>query len=572
MNRRRPPIFNLNELREQAEQRLADRAPVDTAAVSDMLHQLHELQVSQIELEMQNAALMQLEAEREFAASGRDRYAQLYDEAPASYFSLGPDGRIARANRAAGVMMGRSVQALLGRPFEQFVAPEEQAGLRRFLADVFETGRRCVLETTLFGSGLHVRIEANLDPEQQKCRLVATDMGDAVARETARRRAFEVLDCIGEGLLMCGPDQHILAVNPAFTRITGYLAEQALGRNPLFVARHDAHPAGYYQQAKATLERMGRWQGEVYCRRRDGVPFVVSLSMTVQYGEDGNLASYIGVFADITARKQAEAELLALSRELDARVVSRTAELVEANRRLQEEVAERMRAEAELHESREQLRKLADHLQVMKEEERKRIARDIHDELGQNLLALRLDVVQLHQRSGQGDGPLHQRTSAALNNLDGAIRSVRGIMNELRPAVLDLGLLAAIEWQATEFRKRSGAGCQLLLLLPPETAAAAISEEMAIVLFRSLQEALGNVAHHAQASSVTVALEIGGGGLTLTVSDNGVGIAPADRLKSGAFGLVGIAERVVALGGRFELAPYSPGAGCILRLRFDLVH
>ena len=571
MSQRRPPIFNLNELREQAEQRLADRMPVDSAAVSDMLHQLHELQVSQIELEMQNAALLQLEAEREFAASGRDRYAQLYDEAPASYFSLSPDGRIARANRTAGVMMGRSVQNLLGRPFEQFVAPEEQAGLRRFLAEVFETGRRCVLETTLFGSGLHVRIEANLDPELHICRLVATDMGDAAAREASRRRAFEVLDCIGEGLLMCGPDQHILAVNPAFTRITGYLAEQALGRNPLFVARHDAHPAGFYHQAKATLEHMGRWQGEVYCRRRDGAPFVAWLSMTVQYGADGDVASYTGVFADITARKQAEAELQALSRELDARVVSRTAELSEANRRLQEEVAERQRAQAELLESREQLRKLADHLQVIKEEERKRIARDIHDELGQNLLALRLDLAQLHARSGTRGGPLHQRTSASLDNLDATIRSVRGIMNELRPAVLDLGLQAAIEWQATEFRKRSGDACQLVLRLPAEAVVAAVPEEMAVVLFRGLQEALANVARHARASSVSVALEVDGGRLALTVADNGVGIVPADRAKGGSFGLVGIAERVAALGGSFQLAPYSAGTGCSLCLRFDLL-
>jgi len=552
MNPRQPSGFDPAILRELAEQRMADAPALDpTALESDLLHQLHELQVSQIELEMQNAALAQLEVERDLAAEGRDRYAQLYDEAPAGYFSLGMDGRIVRANRAAGALMERSVHALLERPFEQFVAPDGQAGLRHFLAEVFQTGRRSVFETTLFGSGRHVRIEANLDPEQRKCRMIVTDMGDASAREAARRRAFEVLDCIGEGVLMCGPDQQILAVNPAFTRITGYLAEQALGRNPRFLARHDAHPADFYQQARATLEHLGRWQGEVYCRRRDGVPFVAWLSMTVQYGEDGELSSYIGVFADITARKQAEAELQALSRELDARVVTRT---------------------AELRESREQLRKLADHLQVVKEEERKRIARDIHDELGQNLLALRLDLVQLHQRSGQRGGPLHQRVSAALANLDATIRSVRGIMNELRPAVLDLGLQAAIEWQAMEFRKRAGGSCQLLLQLPPEAVLAAVPEGMAIVLFRSLQEALGNVARHAQASSVSVALDVDGGQLSLTVADNGIGIAPADRAKNGSFGLVGIAERVAALGGRFELAPYSPGAGASLRLRFDLVH
>jgi PAS domain S-box-containing protein len=568
MSKRPAPERDPVELRRLAELQAAG-SPSPAASESDLLRQWHELQVSHIELEMQNAALAQLEAERDLAAEGRDRYAQLYDEAPAGYFSIGTDGRITRANRAGAALMERSVHAMLDRPFEQFVAPEGQAGLRRFLLEVFE-GKRCVFETTLFGSGRHVRIEANLDPEHVKCRMIVTDMGDASAREAARRRAFEVLDCIGEGVLMCGPDQQILAVNPAFTRITGYLAEQALGRNPRFLARHDAHPASFYHQARGTLEHLGRWQGEVFCRRRDGVPFVASLSMTVQYGEDGELASYIGVFADIIARKQAEAELQALSRELDARVVTRTAELTEANRQLQQEVAERKRAQAELHQSREQLRKLADHLQVIKEEERKRIARDIHDELGQNLLALRLDLAQLHQRSGVRGGPLHQRAGLALDNLDATVRSVRGIMNDLRPAVLDLGLQAAIEWQVAEFRKRSGDGCRLQLQLPPEAVVSAVPAEMAIVVFRSLQEALGNVARHAQASSVSVALDADGEQLSLTVADNGIGITPADRAKSGSFGLVGIAERVAALGGRFELAPYSPGAGCSLRLRFDL--
>lgn len=567
MSKQPLPELDPATLRRMAEA-AAPGAPAGAAEQSDMLRQWHELQISQIELEMQNAALVQLEAERDLAAEGRDRYAQLYDEAPAGYLSVRPDGRITRANRAAGALMGRSAHTLLEHPLEQFVEAAGQAGLRRFLADLFAKGQRSVFETALFGSGRHVRIEANLDPESCTCRMVLTDMGDAAAREAARRRAFEVLDCIGEGVLLCGPDHRIRAVNPAFTRITGYLAEQALGRDPAFLRRDDAHPAGYYQAARAVLERTGRWQGEVYCRRRDGAPFVAWLSMTLQSAGDGAIASYIGVFADITARKQAEAELQALSRELDARVVSRTAELSHANQLLQQEVAQRQRAQAELHESREQLRKLADHLQALKEAERQRIAREIHDELGQNLLALRLDLAQLQARSSARGGRLHARVTAALDNLDATVRTVRGLMNELRPAVLDLGLPAALEWQVAQFRQHSGAVCQLEL--PAEAVLGDVPAELSLVLFRSLQEALSNVVRHAGASAVQVALQRDAAGLALRICDNGSGATAADRNKSDRFGLVGIAERVGALGGRLELAPYVAGEGCQLVLWLPL--
>lgn len=567
MSRAKLPERDAAALRRLAEAQAADLSAA-SAADSDALRQWHELQISQIELEMQNAALLELEAERDLAAAGRDRYALLYEEAPVGYLSVREDGRITRANRAAGELIGRSAQQLLERPIEQFVAAQGQSGLRRFVAEVFASGRRCVFECALFGSGRHVRIEANLDPEQRACRMVVTDMGDPATREAARRRAFEVLDCIGEGVLMCGPDRRIRAVNPAFTRITGYLAEQALGRDPAFLSRSEAHPPDYYARARASLERLGRWQGEVHCRRRDGMLFVAWVSMTVQVDDAGAVASYIGVFADITARKRTEAELRVLSLELDARVVARTAQLTEANQQLKREVAERKRAQAELHESREQLRKLADHLQSVKEEERKRIAREVHDELGQNLLALRLDLAQLHSRSAVRDGRLHQRVTAALENLDATVRSVRGIMNDLRPAVLDLGLLAAIEWQAAEFRRRSGAECQLDL--PQEAVFDGLAPELSTVLFRCLQEALSNVARHANASRVRVALALDGAALSLSVADNGCGIAPAERSKAGGFGLVGIAERVAALGGRFELAPYAPGEGCQLVLRLPL--
>ena len=564
-----PP--DLAELRARAEQALA-AAPAGAAAPaeSDVLKQWHELQVSQIELELQNEALLEMAQQRADAEAGREHYAALYEQAPAAYFSLAPDGRVVRLNQAGAALLGMAAGAVLGQPFERYVMPERQAELRRFLAGVFQHGARAVLEVGLFAgvaAASRVRIEANHDAAACLCRMIVSDISGADMRETARRRAYAVLDNIDEAVMVTDAANRIVAVNPAFCRITGFDAEETLGRDPAFLG-HGANPPALHAAAWRALLKHGRWQGEVVNTRKDGSRFVAGMSLTAMHGDDGGAGHYVGVFSDISARKQAEAALQELTRELDARVAARTAALTEANRQLMQEVAERIRAEAALRRSREQMRQLAEHLATVKENERKRIAREIHDELGQNLLALRIDISMLRARTEASHPRLHARVEAALSNVDTTIRSVRGIMNELRPSVLDLGLQAALEWQVGEFRKRSGLACRLVV--PDDTVFAAIPSEVAIVLFRSLQEALVNVSRHARASHVEVRLALRDDSLELSVADNGVGVAPEQRGKQQSFGLVGIGERVGALGGHFDVAPYVEGQGCVLTMGFKL--
>ena len=577
MNRRRRPELDPESLRQMAEAAAAALPPPPPpAADSDVQRHWHELQVSQIELDMQGEALLELQRECDAAEQGRDRYAQLYDQAPAGYVSLDERGCITRANLAAAGLLALRRDELPGKPFEQFVAPQAQAELRRFLARQFTDGGRATMEAPLFdpapgadpAAARQMRVEANFDAAAGTCRMILTDIGTADLRETARRRAFQVLDSIGEGVLVCDASQDIIAVNPAFTRLTGYAVEEALGRNPRFLGRPGAHPPGFHAEAMRCLNAYGEWQGEVYNRRRDGTPYVAAMSLTVLRRDDGAISNYVGVFSDVSARKQAESDLLQLSRELDNRVAARTAELTEANRLLRQEVAERKRAETELHDSREQLRKLADHLATVKEDERRRIARDIHDELGQNLLAMRIDISVLSARTGERHTRLHQRVDAVLDNVDTTIRNVRGIMNELRPAVLDLGLQAALEWQVVEFRKRSGIAC--VLAVPERALSGVLAAEAEIVMFRGLQEALANVRRHAGASRVDVRLALQGRHLTLTVADNGIGIAPQHRRKDDSFGLISMAQRVQALGGTLDIAQFEPGSGCVLTMGLDL--
>lgn len=218
-------------------------------------------------------------------------------------------------------------------------------------------------------------------------------------------------------------------------------------------------------------------------------------------------------------------------------------------------------SEAKLQRSNENLRRLGAHAENIKEEERKRIAREIHDDLGQNLLALRIEADMLSSRTGERHPRLHARVRATVNQIDATIKSVRQIINDLRPNVLDLGLNAAVDWQIAEFRRRTGIECELV-----ETQQdIQISDRCATALFRILQESLSNILRHAHASRVQVVLWVERDWIWMSVGDNGIGLHPKGHHKPGSFGLVGIEERINILGGTFEIHS-EPGAGTIIRV------
>ncbi len=206
-------------------------------------------------------------------------------------------------------------------------------------------------------------------------------------------------------------------------------------------------------------------------------------------------------------------------------------------------------SQAKLQLSHHNLRRLAAHADQIKEGERKRIAREIHDDLGQNLLALRIEADMLSSRTRDRHPRLHARARSTLSQIDATIKSVRQIINDLRPNVLDLGLAAAVEWQVAEFRRRTGISCELI----DDTHEVAVPDHCATAFFRILQESLTNIVRHARASKVRIALHMQGGQLAMTISDNGVGLHAGNREKAGSFGLVGIEERISILDGSFAI-------------------
>ncbi len=221
------------------------------------------------------------------------------------------------------------------------------------------------------------------------------------------------------------------------------------------------------------------------------------------------------------------------------------------------DITEQTRAEELLRRSREALRELARHQAYVKEEERKRIARDIHDDLGQNLMALRLDVTTLVQQDTFEPSRLGRRAAQMMETVDRTIRSVRQIINDLRPAVLDLGLVAALEWQAEEFRKRYGLFCELEIHV--DDGALGLDDGRATTLFRVLQESLNNVQRHARATAVHIRLDREGDTLRLTVCDDGKGGVSLQQRGAKTFGLLGMRERLRMFNGALTVDDLPEG-------------
>ncbi len=223
----------------------------------------------------------------------------------------------------------------------------------------------------------------------------------------------------------------------------------------------------------------------------------------------------------------------------------------------------RVRADRELGESKQRLRELAQHLQTSIEAERASIAREIHDDVGGALTALNFDLAWIARHS---ENPrILARANAALETLTLALESSKRIMHNLRPAILEQGLLAALQWIGQRFEKRTGVVC--VLRLPEQLDE--LPGGVPLVAYRTAQEALTNITKHAQASRVRIDLSLAGGVLSLEVSDNGRGLSSEDLAKARSFGIRGLHERAGTVGGWVDLSSGEGGTTLILSVPLD---
>ena len=218
----------------------------------------------------------------------------------------------------------------------------------------------------------------------------------------------------------------------------------------------------------------------------------------------------------------------------------------------------RERADHQLAQSRKRLSELAQHLQTSVDNERAAIAREIHDDVGGSLTALKFDIAWIARHSK--DALVQQRAQAALEVVTHAIESSKRIMHNLHPAILEQGLVAALQWMATRFEKRTGVACSFRT--SHETMQ--LPSGVPLVAYRTAQEALTNITKHANASRVVIDLSLAAGTLSLEISDNGVGLRGADLAKARSFGIRGLHERADTVGGWVDLSSSAQGTTLIL--------
>jgi signal transduction histidine kinase len=358
------------------------------------------------------------------------------------------------------------------------------------------------------------------------------------------------LPAIDRSLAAAGADPQYGVVHPITasgarlgTVVMGYSRAEALAETAR-VRRE----VGLAWAAAAALAALLAWLLAAYIARP-----IAAVAAAMQRAPEGDARADLGVGRGdeigvlASSFNEMAEDLSRHRRHLNELVEARTAALTDANLRLEAEIREREKVEEELRRSREELRDLASHLQSVREQERGDIAREIHDELGQALTALKLDLHwvgrQVAAARPDAAGP---RIAAMSKSIDATVQAVRRISSQLRPKLLDdLGLSAALEWQAREFEVRTGVECRIRsdpddIVLDPALSTA---------LFRIFQETLTNVARHASASRVDVVLTNFGGRVEMEVTDDGRGIRPEQVSNGRSLGIVGMRERVRSLGG-----------------------
>ncbi len=381
-----------------------------------------------------------------------------------------------------------------------------------------------------------------------------------------RDKLSQLLESTGEGIFGIDMFGCCTFINRAGAEQLGWQPDQVLGRNMHELAHHthgDGQQCGqHYPEHLCPI--FNAFRKGLPCRidteyfwRKNGTSFAVEYS-SYPIMEGGLVQGAVVTFVDISARRQAEDALKQAHAVLEQRVSERTHELQEVLR---------------------QLRELSAYTHSVREDERTRIAREVHDELGSLLVALKMDVGWLdkrlseqQQRNADAAQTMRETMRGKCQNMsrqiETAVDNVGRIITDLRPSILDhQGLWAALDWQAHEFVQ--SAEMQLDWQMDV-TQAAPIDEQAAIGIFRIFQEMLSNVGRHARASSVAITIEANLEVINITVHDNGCGADPAAFEAADAYGVMGMRERARHLGGTIAISSQK-GSGTLFHLRIQLL-
>ncbi|MEI7729638.1 MAG: PAS domain S-box protein [Verrucomicrobiota bacterium] len=430
------------------------------------------------------------------------------------------EGQVLFINKTGAQRVGRTADAMIGHNIREFLPPATGNLRCDWGQKVLETRQPVTFEDQRGDYWLEHHFCPVFD-ERETLFAVAAFTRDVTQRrqaEAAVRRSEEryrgLFDFGADGILLGAQDGTILDANTRICELSGYARAELVG---MHITR--LFPPEILRQTPLRFDLLLSGQTVIHerrLRRKNGGEVPVEMSSKML--PDGTLQSYY------------------------------------------RDISERQRAEVELAHSREQMRALAARTTTVREEERTRIAREVHDNLGQLVTGIKMDVVWVANRLNFDQEELRRKMRDIADLADVTVEMVREISRELRPGVLDdLDLAAALEWQAKEFERRTGVVCDFNSSLREEV----VWPELATTLFRIQQEALTNILRHANATHVEVTLSQEQGTVCMRVRDDGRGITASELNDKSALGLLSMHERAFALGGRVDISG-TPGGGTVV--------
>ena len=451
---------------------------------------------------------------------------------------LGKNNELLDMNPAGLAMVeADSLEQLKGKSILGIVDDPYKKAFTQLTQDIFK-GDAGWLEFEITGlKGTYRWLETNAVPLKNADDTIYSLLG--VTRDITERKKAEIklieseekfrtlVDLAPIGIFFVKPDGEVTYGNAADLKMTGLTWEEMEGFNWIN-AIHPDDRNKVIEDWKKSQETGLPYKATGRYLHKDGkiIHWDVSTAPIIVEGKN---IGYIGIVLDVTDRIKTEEEIISTSK---------------------------------------QLRQLSTHLQNIREEERTHIAREIHDELGQSLTALKMDVSWIKKKSDKKDEFIQEKLTGMISLINDTVQTVRRISSELRPSIIDdLGLISALEWQSHEFEKRTSIKCSFKSGFNELT----LNKGSSIGIFRVFQEALTNIARHAKASEVESVIEKNDKHIFLKIKDNGIGFKMNQTKNSNTLGLVGMRERAIMLGGQLNIeSTIDNGTEITLEIPFDL--